>query len=80
MPDIDRALHRSDQSHRCGHGDIDTPRLGEEPVVAGVVDPRDHPVDAEFGLGEKRHGEVGLVVAGGGDGDVADVYLGLLQG
>jgi hypothetical protein len=44
-----------------------------------VVDLRDDAVHAELGLGEQRHDQVDLVVAGGGDHDVAGLQPGRHQ-
>ena len=47
--------------------------------LLGVVDPADRARHGELGLGEQRDHEVGLVVAGRRDDDVARLELGLLE-
>ena len=49
---------------RGGDGDVDAPDLVEQPLVLGMVDPGDRTRHAELGLGQQRHDQVGLVVAG----------------
>jgi hypothetical protein len=73
-------LHESGEEAGGGHGDVDAPVVAEQPLVARVVDPGHDAADGELGLGEQRHDEVDLVVAGGGDDDVAALQAGLLQG
>ena len=70
--------HRGQQPWRR-HGDVDAPRLVEQPLVLGVVDPGHHPIDAELGLGQQRDDQVDLVVAGRGDHHVAALDVRLHQ-
>src|SRR5262249_49850980 len=63
------------QQPRCGNGDIDTPRLVEQPLVVRVVDPGDDAGNPVLGLSEQRHDEVCLVVTGRGDDRVAALEL-----
>ena len=51
-------------------GDVDAPQLVEHPLVLRVVHPGDDARHAELLLGEQRHDEVVLVVAGDGGDDV----------
>ena len=57
---------------RCGVDtlDVDAPQLVEHPLVLRVVDPGDDARHAELLLGQQRHDEVVLVVAGDGGDDV----------
>ena len=79
MPDVDRTLYRGDERAWRGYRDVDTPGLGEQPFVAGIVDPRHHPVDTEFGFGQQRGREVDLVVAGRRDHHIAQLHSGFLE-
>ena len=54
VADADRLLDEGRQQPRRGHGHVDAPRLVEQPFVARVVDPGDHPRHAVLGLGEQR--------------------------
>ena len=76
-PTRHRFLDECGEHPRGGDGDVDAPRLVEQPLVLRVVDAGDHALDAELGLGEQREDEVGLVVAGGRDHDVVVLQLGL---
>jgi len=72
-----RFLDECGDEVRCGDGEVDAPVLVEEPLVLGVIDPRDHTGDGELGLGEERDDEVVFVVAGGSDHDIAALETGL---
>ena len=65
--DRDGLLHERGEQVRSRHRHVDTPRLVEQPLVLGVVDPGEHPGDAELLLGQQRDDEVVLVVAGDRD-------------
>ena len=67
------------QDARSGHGDVHAPGVGEQPLVAGVVDPADDPADRELCLGQQRHHQVDLVVAGTGDHHVTGLQAGVLE-
>ena len=67
VADRDGLLDQRGQHPRRGHRDVDTPRLVEQPLVAGIVDAGHHPRHRELGLGEQADHDVGLVVAGRGD-------------
>jgi len=69
---------RGEQAGRR-HRDVHAPVLPEQPLVRGVVDPRDHPAHRELRLGQQRHRQVRLVVTGGGDDDVADLEFSFLK-
>ena len=75
----DRLLDQRREQARGGDRDVDAPVVVEQPLVARVVHPGDDPAHRELGLGQQRHHEVDLVVAGGRDHDVAALQAGLLQ-
>ncbi len=75
-PDRDRLLDQGGEQVGRRDGDVDAPRLVEQPPVLRVVDPGDDPGDGELHLGQQGHDEVVLVVAGGGDHDVGGVERG----
>jgi hypothetical protein len=79
MADVDGPLHRGGHRNRGGHGDVDAPRIREQPFVAEVVDAGNHPADPEFGLRQQRHRDVRVVVTGRRDDDIADLQLGLFK-
>src|SRR6185437_9088619 len=62
-----------------GHRDVHPPGLVEQPLVVGVVDPRDHPRHPVLGLGQQRYDQVHLVVPGRADDHVAPLQAGLVQ-
>jgi hypothetical protein len=76
----DGQLGGDDEGARCGYGDVDSPLLGEQPLVTGVVDTCDDAWHRELGLAEQREHEVDLVVAGCSDDDVRSVDAGRLEG
>src|SRR5664280_1163067 len=79
VADRHRLLDQGGQDARRRHGDVHPPGVGEQPFVARIVDPADHPADREFGLGQQRHHQVHLVVARAGDHHVAGLQSGVLQ-
>jgi hypothetical protein len=76
----DGLLGGGDECARCGYGHVDSPLLGEQPLVAGVVDTCDDAWHRELGLAEQREHEVDLVIAGCRDHDVRGVDAGRLEG
>src|SRR6266487_254940 len=77
--DADGGVQQPGENRRGGDGGIDTPVLGEQPRVLGIVDPGDDPGDAVGVLGEQAHHEVVLVVAGGRDDGVDGLEAGSIQ-
>ena len=79
VADGHRLLDQRGEQAWGGDRDVDAPVVVEQPLVARVVHPGDHPAHRELGLGQQRHHEVDLVVAGRGDDDVAVLQARLLQ-
>jgi hypothetical protein len=80
VADADGLLDQGAEQAWGRHGDVDAPHLVEHPLVLRVVDAGDDARHAVLGLGEQRDDEVDLVVAGGGDDDVARLQLRLVEG
>ena len=68
--DVHRLLDHRREQMRGGDRDVDTPHLGEHPLVVGVVHAGHDTWHAELLLGEQRDHEVVLVVAGDRGHDV----------
>src|ERR1700712_3356279 len=79
MADVDGPLDAGDHRARRRHRHVHPPRLGEHPLVAGVVDPGHHTVDPELALGQQSRRHVGLVIASGGADAVAQLQPALLE-
>ena len=75
----DGLLHHRGQHVRRRHRRVDTPLIGEQPLVLGVVDAGQHTGHREFLLREQRRHEVVLVVAGSGDDDIGVGEIGVVQ-
>jgi hypothetical protein len=71
VADIDSSFDTCHDRAWRGNGDVDTPCVGEQPFVAHLIDPGNHPWHAELGLGQQRRGEVHFVVPGRGDHHLA---------
>ena len=70
-PDAHGLVDERGDEMRGRHGEVDAPRLVEEPVVLRVVHPRNDARHRELLLRQQRDDEVVLVVAGRGDDDIA---------
>ena len=79
VADLDRLLDERGEHPRGRDGDVHAPCLGEQPLVGRVVDAGDDSPHRELGLGQQRHHEVDLVVAGRADDDVVLLELGVLE-
>ena len=69
---------RHDPRRRYGH--VHAPGLVEQPLVLRVVDACHGSGHAVLGFGQQRGHEVGLIVTGRGDDDIALAGSGLSQG
>ena len=76
VADGDGLLDQRSQHARSGHRHVHTPGVGEQPFVAGIVDPGHHPGYRELGFGQQAEHHVDLVVAGSGDHhvEILEVY------